>query len=120
MRIGLASTLATRVSPVQAGSVESLVWLLARELTRLGHEVTVFACAGSDVPGELMATVPGPYATAGAPADWQLAEWLNLTWGAAATAHLDVLHAHAYLWSVPLEPLARCPLVHTTHVLPDE
>jgi glycosyltransferase involved in cell wall biosynthesis len=119
MRIGLVSTLSTRVRPRGSGSVEGLVWLLSRELTRLGHDVRVFAAGGSDPFGELVAALPGPYGTDGAPHDWQLCEWLNLCRAVEESSRLDVVHSHAYLWGLALEPVARAPLVHTTHVLPD-
>src|SRR5438105_1741516 len=48
MRIGLISTLSTPVRREGSDSVEGLVWLLSRELTRLGHAVTVFACVDTD------------------------------------------------------------------------
>jgi hypothetical protein len=60
MRIAQISTLVSPVKQDANGSVESLVWLLTRELVRLGHEVTVFGTAGSEVTGELIETVPGP------------------------------------------------------------
>jgi hypothetical protein len=81
MRIAQVSTVGTPVRQEGSDSIESLVWLLSRELTRLGHEVTVFAAAGSEVCGDLVATLPGPYGTAGAPDDWQLCEWVNLCGG---------------------------------------
>src|SRR5262245_15033647 len=119
MRIAQISTLATPVRREQSGSVESLVWLLTRELTRMGHEVTVFAAAGSQIDGRLVATLPGPYATDGAPDDWQLCEWINLCRAVEQAAEFDVLHSHAYLWGRPLESLSRAPIVHTLHVLPE-
>jgi glycosyltransferase involved in cell wall biosynthesis len=119
MRIGLVSTLSTRVRPRGSGSVEGLVWLLSRELTRLGHAVTVFAAAKSEPVGELVAALAGPYGTDGAPHDWQLCEWLNLSRAVEVSGGLDVIHSHAYLWGLALEPLAKAPMVHTTHVLPD-
>lgn len=118
MRIGLVSTAATPVRRHRADSIESIVWLLARELTRMGHEVTTFACAGSDVAGRLVETLPGPYARDGAPSDWQLCEWITLGRAIAESGRFDVLHSHNYLWGVPLEPLCRCPMVHTLHVTP--
>jgi glycosyltransferase involved in cell wall biosynthesis len=118
MRIALISTLATPVRPSGSGSVEGLVWLLSRELTALGHEVTVFAAAGSRPCGELVATVPGPYGTNGSPADWHLCEWVNLCRAVEQSGRFDVLHSHAYLWGLPLEPLSRAPMAHTTHVCP--
>jgi glycosyltransferase involved in cell wall biosynthesis len=120
MRIGLISTLATPVRPRGSGSVESIVWLLAAELSRLGHNVTVFASAGSDVPGELVETLPGTYGAGGAPQDWQLCEWMNLCRAVEQSARFDVLHSHVYLWGMPLQPLCQAPMVHTLHVCPDE
>jgi glycosyltransferase involved in cell wall biosynthesis len=119
MRIGLVSTLATRVRQRGSGSIEGLVWLLSRELTALGHEVTVFAVAGSEPCGELVATLPGVYGMDNSPDDWHVCEWVNLCQAVAQSERFDVLHSHAYLWSLPLEPLARAPLVHTTHICPD-
>ena len=77
MRIAQISTLSAPVRRDAGGSVESLVWLLTRELVRLGHEVTVFGCDGSEVDGEFVATLPGPYGAHGSPDDWQLCEWVN-------------------------------------------
>jgi glycosyltransferase involved in cell wall biosynthesis len=120
MRIGLIATVGTPVRREGGDSIESLVWLLSRELSRLGHDVTVFATAGSEVCGELITTLPGPYGTAGAPDDWQLCEWINLCRAVEQSARFDVLHSHAYLWGLPLDPLARAPMVHTLHVTPHE
>ena len=120
MRIAQVSTLATPVRQVGAGSVESLVWLLSRELTAMGHEVSVFAAGGSETPGELVTTLPGPYGENGSPADWQLCEWINLCCAVAQSGRFDVIHAHAYLWALPLLPLCRSAMVNTLHVWPTE
>jgi glycosyltransferase involved in cell wall biosynthesis len=120
MRIAQISTLATRVRETGSGSVEGVVWLLARELTALGHEVTVFAASGSQTPGELVPTLPGPYARDGSPHDWQLCEWINLCRAVEQSARFDVLHSHAYLYGLPLQSLGRAPMVHTLHVMPGE
>ncbi len=120
MRIAQVSTLATPVRERGTGSIEGLVWTLASELTALGHEVTTFASAGSVVPGEVIETLPGPYSTAGSPDDWQLCEWINLCRAVAESDRFDVIHSHAYLWGIPLEPLSRAPFVHTLHVLPTD
>src|SRR5262245_60012978 len=120
MRIAHASTLSAPVCRESGGSVESLVWLLTRELTRLGHDVTVFGCAGSASDGKLIATLPGPYGAKGTFDDWQLCEWVNLARAVKRSAEFDVIHTHAYLWGVPLEGLTATPMVHTIHIVPDE
>jgi glycosyltransferase involved in cell wall biosynthesis len=118
MRIAQIATVGTPVRREGSDSIESLVWLVTRELTRMGHEVTVFGTAGSEVEGELVATLPGPYGTDGSPDDWQLCEWINLCRAVAESERFDVLHSHAYLWGMPLEALARAPMLHTLHVSP--
>ena len=120
MRIAQVSTVSSPVCQHAGGSVEALVWLLTRELTQLGHDVTVFGCGGSDVPAEFVETLPGPYATAGSFDDWELCEWFNLCRAVEQSKRFDVLHAHAYLWGIPLEPFSHAPLVHTLHIVPDE
>jgi glycosyltransferase involved in cell wall biosynthesis len=120
MRIAQIATLAAPVREHTRGSVESLVWLMTRELARLGHEVTVFGVAGSAADGEVVATLPGPYGENGSPDDWRLCEWLNLCHGVQQSRRFDVLHSHAYLWGLPLEPLSEVPMVHTLHIVPEE
>ena len=116
----MVSTLSARVAREVpgTGSVEGLVWALADGCVRAGHEVTVFGAAGSSVPDGLVATLPGPYASDGAPDDWMVCEWINLCAAVAQSARFDVVHSHAYGWGMPLEPLARAPMLHTVHVWP--
>jgi len=120
MRIAEIATVCTPVRRDRCGSVESIVWLLARELTRAGHEVTIFATADSEPPSacELVPTLPAPYGRAGSPDDWQLCEWINICRAVEQAGRFDVLHSHGYLFGVPLQQLCRTPMVHTLHVLP--
>ncbi len=118
MRIAQISTVGTPVREHGSASIDSLVWLLGRELTRLGHEVTTFAAGGSETCGELVATLPGPYGKKGAPENWHLCEWINLCRALEQSGRFDIVHSHVYLWGLPLERLARAPMVHTLHVTP--
>jgi glycosyltransferase involved in cell wall biosynthesis len=120
MRIALASTVSAPVRQDSGGSVEAWTWLLARELLQLGHQVTVFGCGGSETDAEMVTTLPGPYGGNGAYDDWQLCEWVNLCRAVEQSGRFDVLHSQAYLWSIPLQPLSRAPMVHTIHIVPDE
>ena len=120
MRIAQISTVATPVREQGVGSVESIVWLLTREMIRLGHEVTVFGTSDSETYGELVPTLRGSYGRSGSPFDWQLCEWINISRAVEQSDRFDVLHSHAYLWGLPLHRLSRAPMVHTTHVCPYE
>jgi glycosyltransferase involved in cell wall biosynthesis len=119
MRIALVSTIAAPVRKDSFGSVEAWTWLMARELTRLGHKITVFGCGGSEVNGEFVETLAGPYGAPGSYDNWQLCEWINLCRAIQQSARFDVLHSQAYLWGVPLQSLSRAPMVHTIHIVPD-
>jgi glycosyltransferase involved in cell wall biosynthesis len=116
MRIAQVSTLATRVAAAGAGSIESIVYSLAVQLTHAGHEVTVFAAAGSTAPCEVVETLPGTYGRNGAPPDWHLCEMANLCAAVERSDEFDVIHSHAYLWGIPFQRIARCPMAHTLHV----
>ena len=120
MRIALVSTVSAPVSKDSGGSVEAWTWLLSRELRQLGAEVTVFGCQGSEVDGEFVPTLPGPYGAAGSYDDWQLCEWVNLCRAVEQASRFDVLHSQAYLWGIPLQKLSSSPLIHTLHIVPDE
>src|SRR5438046_999778 len=113
MRIAQVSTLSSPVRRNAHGSVEAWLWQLTRELARLGHAVTVFGVAGSEVDGEVVATQPAPYGEKDALDDWHLCEWVNLCEAVKQSGRFDVLHSHAYLWGVPLETFSRAPMVHT-------
>lgn len=120
MRIAHVSTLSSPVCENAGGSVEAWLWRLTRELVRLGHEVTIFGTAGSEVNGELVATLPGPYGAEGSLQDWQLCEWVNLCRAVEQSQRFDLLHTHAYLWGIPLQPFSRAPMLHTLHIVPDD
>jgi glycosyltransferase involved in cell wall biosynthesis len=64
--------------------------------------------------------LPGTYGSEGVPDDWQLCEWINLCRAIEQSDRFDVLHSHAYLWGLPIERLARAPMVHTFHLWPYE
>jgi glycosyltransferase involved in cell wall biosynthesis len=120
MRIALVSTVSAPVSQDSSGSVEAWIWLLARELKRLGHEITVFGCKGSSADAEVVITLPGPYGSPGGFDDWQLCEWINLCRAVEQSNRFDLLHTQAYLWGVPLQRIAQTPMVHTLHIVPDD
>jgi glycosyltransferase involved in cell wall biosynthesis len=120
MRIAQIATCSGPVREDQTGSVESLVWLLSRELTAMGHDVTVYGCAGSQSAGRTVVTLPGPYGDVGTPSDWQVCEWINLARALRDADRFDAIHSHVYLWALPLAQLSGTPIVHTMHTCPYE
>src|SRR5438552_3406326 len=119
MHIGLVSTVSAPVRQDSGGSVEAWTWLLARELRRLDHQVTVFGCGGSAADAEVVANLPGPYGSPGSNDYLQLCECINRCRAVEQSGRFDLLHTQAYLWGIPLQTFARVPMVHTLHVVPD-
>lgn len=117
MRIAQISTLATPVHREGSGSIEGLVWLLTCELVKMGHEVTVFAAAGSKTDGELVATLPGTYGVNGSPGDWQVCEFINLSRAVEQSDRFDVLHSHNYFYGLILKGLSKVPVINTLHLI---
>jgi glycosyltransferase involved in cell wall biosynthesis len=118
LRIAQIATLATPVRRHDTASIEGVVWVLAQELERLGHCVTVFGLEGSDHRGGVVETLPASYGAPDAPDAWMLCEWINIAAAVERAERFDVIHAHNYLWSLPLDRVAASPMLHTTHVMP--
>src|SRR5260370_42356140 len=55
LRIALVPHLWARVSPSTSGGVEGIVYLLAEELVKQGHEVTVFTSSDSHTSARIRA-----------------------------------------------------------------
>jgi glycosyltransferase involved in cell wall biosynthesis len=118
VRIAQVASVATPVRRQGSGSIEQIVWTLAQGLTDLGHEVTVFGAAGSESPGDVVATLPGPYGHPGVPEEWRVAEWVNIARALERADDFDLVHSHGYLYGLPLTALSKAPMVHTLHVMP--
>jgi glycosyltransferase involved in cell wall biosynthesis len=111
MRIALLSTCAVSVPPKAYGGTELVTAELAKMLTRLGHDVTVFATGDSHPAGELRFR----YATAVWPPDEQ-AELRHaaFAWGVIASGGFDVVHAHQAP-AIAFTALSTVPTVVTLH-----
>ena len=60
MKIALLAPLWKTVPPQKYGGSELIVANLAKGLVDLGHEVSTFACGGSEVAGKLIPIIPKP------------------------------------------------------------
>lgn len=118
MRIGLVSTLRTAVPPPKSGSVELIVGLMAEELARRGHEVTVFATGDSRVSTRVVSLLPTGYHHDGTVWDWRLAEFMQLGLAYERAREFDVINSHVYCYALPFTRLVATPTVHTLHICP--
>ncbi len=130
MRIALVAPLVTTIAQPFVGGAQAIVAALARGLMSHGHDVTLFARTGSQVPGvqtewlDVPGSVrPSSFATPGqvsqadkgffAQANIFLDLFLRLR-----RQHFDLVHAHAFDWpafacSALIQPV---PVAYTIHL----
>jgi len=130
MRIGVVAPLVTPIREPQLGGSQAVVADLARGLAERGHQVDVYAAAGSVIAG---ATVVDTGVRADAlstllyraerssAAESQAGEAAFRTvFDAVNQAHYDVVHNHAFdPPAVRLACTLEAPVFHTLHLPPD-
>jgi UDP-glucose:tetrahydrobiopterin glucosyltransferase len=130
LKIAIVAPLVSPIREPQGGGSQAFVSDLARGLARRGHEVHVYAAAGSEIPGvtvidtgvdprSLLATL------------YRAAEGTARDTGAAGPAFAgvysqvrlacyDVIHNHAFdAPAIGLATELAAPVVHTLHLPPD-
>jgi UDP-glucose:tetrahydrobiopterin glucosyltransferase len=133
MRIALLAPLVSPIAPPFLGGAQSMLYDLAMALTDRGHDVTLYAADGSDIPGVRViptgvdsATLAryqvqpqqAPVATI-RPDETPMARAFARIYDLIArnAAGHDIVHAHAYDWAAfayaRRQPL---PVVHTLHL----
>ena len=115
LRIAQAAPPMETVPPEGYGGTERVVAELVTELLRRGHEVTTFASGDSQVPGELIATVPIALRPAGHGGDvggYMLTTVLKVL---DRERDFDIIHSHLEWYSLALRRAATRPIVATWH-----
>jgi len=123
------------VPPEGYGPWEKAVSNLTEELCRRGHEVTLFAAAGSRTSAQLVQTVPHPVAMwpederrtqqrfdpkSGllvGPPDFRVLEQQHIAICMEAACHgeFDVVHSHLHVHALVFSRLIPCPMVSSLH-----
>ncbi len=118
MRIALLAPLWKKVPPEKYGGSELVVANLAKGLTELGHEVTTFACGGSEVEGELVSVIPQPMYELVGGFNWsgiQPYEFLSYFELGKRLKDFDIVHNHMGFHPIALAPYLSIPMVTTLH-----
>ncbi|HEX6711942.1 MAG TPA: glycosyltransferase family 4 protein [Thermoleophilaceae bacterium] len=116
LRIALVAPVGGPVRHGVGESVEQLVALLADELVRRGHSVTLFATGDSETSAELRFLFDHGYEFDQELWDWQFTESLHVAHAYSQAAEFDVIHNHSYHFALPLTPFVEIPNVQTHHV----
>jgi glycosyltransferase involved in cell wall biosynthesis len=143
MKIAIMAPLVTAIREPQLGGSQAFVSDLARGLTGRGHDVHVYAAAGSEIPGvEVIDTGIDPrsltgtlYRALGAsagesaepgpaepdPAAAAAESAFTTAYMAMRASRYDVIHNHAFdAPAVRLATALQTPVVHTLHLPPDK
>lgn len=118
MKIALLAPLWKTVPPQKYGGSELVVANLAKGLTALGHEVTTFACGGSEVAGELLPVIDRPMYDLVGGFDWngiKQYEFLSFFELGKRIDDFDVVHNHMGMHPIALAPFMDKPFVTTLH-----
>lgn len=114
MKIAQLSPLWESVPPKTYGGTELVVHMLCQEMTALGHEVTLFACGGSQTDAKLDAITRAPMreAKVGLPFLYELEAVAKVidNW-----QEFDIIHNHMGPHILPFASMINVPIVTTAH-----
>jgi glycosyltransferase involved in cell wall biosynthesis len=111
MRIALLSTCAVSTPPTGYGGTELVVGELAKQMVRLGHEVTVYATGDSTAPGRQRALFSQPIWP---PNDLCELRHAAFAWQDIARGGFDLVHGN-HAEHLAFTPFVDVPTVLTVH-----
>lgn len=135
LRVAMLAPISWPLPPNSYGPWEKVVWNLTEELVHRGHDVTLFAAAGSRTSAKLVETVPHPIemwpedeknaprqfdresGLLVGPPDFRAWEQQHIAtcMEAACDGQFDVIHSHLHVHAVVFSRLIPCPMVQTLH-----
>jgi glycosyltransferase involved in cell wall biosynthesis len=115
LRIALVSPPMVPVPPPRYAGTERVVAVLARELQRRGHVVTLFAPGDSDPGCELVETIPRSLWAEGYRDDISAFVSITLARIAAHQDRFDIIHSHVESLGLLFARLSAVPVVSTLH-----
>ncbi|MGH3650901.1 MAG: glycosyltransferase family 4 protein [Acidimicrobiia bacterium] len=116
VRIGMLAPITHGYPPNGYGPWERVTHDLTERLVLDGHDVTLFAAAGSETKANLIETVDAPLASTPW-VDRRAAEdrHVDTAMTAARDGTFDVVHSHLHVHALPFADKIPCPLVTTLH-----
>jgi glycosyltransferase involved in cell wall biosynthesis len=114
VRIALLSPLYVSVPPRGYGGTERVVSVLADELVRVGHDVTLFAPAGSRTTARLRPMCPAPLWES-ATLDMITPHVLEVEEAIRCAEQFDIIHSHLECLPWLAADRLRTPMVTTLH-----
>ncbi len=115
LKIAQVAPLWFSIPPKKYGGIEWIVYNLCEGLTKLGHNVTLFASGDSKVPCQLVSVYPIALTEAGISWYDPTYNLLNLSVAFKRAKEFDIIHTHVDLWEWYFPQLVKTPVLHTIH-----
>jgi len=115
MRIAQVAPLWESVPPKLYGGTERVVSYLTEELTRLGHDITLFASGDSITAAKLEATCPQALRLNEGIFNRDAPVTLLMERAFGSAQHFDIIHSHVDFPAFPLARRSQTPVVSTIH-----
>jgi glycosyltransferase involved in cell wall biosynthesis len=109
----MISPLEMRVPPIAYGGTELVVSLLAEELIRRGHDVTLFASGDSITSARLVSVCP--HFLRGSGRDAGILTMLNVVSCLEKANEFDIIHNHTCFEGLATAGLIKTPMLTTLH-----
>ena len=114
-RIGMIAPISHSYPPSGYGPWERVAHDLTERLVAMGHDVKLFAAAGSVTSAHLIETVMAPLDSSGADPRLEEERHLSIVMEAARSGAFDVIHSHLHVHGLVFSRLIPTPIVTTLH-----
>ncbi|MDQ3655664.1 MAG: glycosyltransferase family 4 protein [Chloroflexota bacterium] len=115
MRIAIVAPLSETVPPCGYGGTERVVSLLTEELVHRGHDVTLFACRGSQTTGQLVECWNGPLRLDQSVRDHVACSVSQFRLVYDHGMEIDLIHNHGSFVGFPFSRWSPVPFITTVH-----
>lgn len=118
MRIAHIAPLWLPIPPKDYGGLETILAYLIEAQVKQGHQVTLFACAGSNISGELVQVIEKPMYELLGKFDWSAVyayEFITFYELLKRVDDFDIVHNHMGFHPLAFTPRIPIPVVTTNH-----
>ena len=115
IRIGMVAPISHSYPPSGYGPWERVAHDLTEQLVAMGHDVTLFAAAGSATSARLVETIIAPLDSGSADPRLEEERHLSIAMEAARSGAFDVVHSHLHVHGLIFSRLISTPILTTLH-----
>lgn len=103
------------IPPKKYGGIERIVYFLCEELTKRGHDVTLFASGDSKTSAKLVPVYPTNLVKLKTPWHENILNTESLVKACQREKEFDILHSHLDHLGTIFQDLIKTPIIHTFH-----